>query len=372
MGIDFRKPTPLYCQIVEDIRMQIVDGRLKEGDQLGSHQQLALSYGVSLITIKKALADLITAGVLFSRVGKGTFIAPLPTAAAPVHQKLIGLVLRDLKDPYFSLILHGVEAHTSEKGYSLLLANSSDLLEKEESQIQHLRSLGADGLIIASSSHIYTATPTIRKLHAQNFPYVMVSYIEDEDISYVGSDNELGGFMATEHLLKLGYASIGFIAGESGNLLSDLRKKGYHRALAQYGQVYREEFTYRLQSKWNDFQEGYEIGRTLLDSPVRPRAIFAYKDLVALGLKQALLDQGLKVPDDLAIVGFDDIERAQYAPVPLTTIHQATDQIGALAVEALLARIEGVEHVPTRQILKPSLIVRASCGADRRGVQNGS
>ena len=150
MSIDFKKPTPLYQQIVDDIKNKIVNGQLRVGDQVGSHQELAQRYNVSLITVKKALAELISAGILFSRVGRGTYVAPL-LMPSQHDQKLFGLVLRDLKDPFFSLILHSVEANASKNGYSLLLANTSDLLEKEAAMTRNklkaelIASLGGNG-----------------------------------------------------------------------------------------------------------------------------------------------------------------------------------------------------------------------------------
>jgi DNA-binding LacI/PurR family transcriptional regulator len=370
MGVDFNTPTPLYRQIAEDIKAKIASGQKKGGDQLGSQQELAREYGVSLITVKKALADLIHEGVLFSRVGKGTYVAARKRAAIDLSKhKTIGLVLRDLKSPFFSLILHSVEEKASERGYNLLLSNSRDRLDKEESQIRHFRQIGVSGLIIASMSRIYRATTTIRKLHHENFPYVFVSYMEDEDIFYVGTDHEYGACLATKHLIKLGYNKIGYISGEEGNLLSELRKKGFLRALQQHGKSFEGSLVFRSSSKGekDDYRSGYEIGQRFPKLAKRPDAVFAYKDLAALGFQQAILDQGLQVPEDVAIVGFDDIERGQYAPVPLTTIHQPTAEIGAIAVETLIKRIEGKEAT-TRTILKPKLVVRESCGAKTRSI----
>lgn len=360
MAIDFKNPTPLYRQIVEDIKDKISSGQLMVGEQIGSHQELAKEYGVSLITVKKALADLIRDGILFSRVGKGTYVAQKSVSGDLFKQRLIGVVLNDLNNPFFSLIVQSVEVKASENGYSILLSTTSNHLEKEENQIHRFYQLGVNGLIIASRTHVFRASPTIRKLHRQNFPYVMVSYVEDKDIYHVGSDHELGGFLATEHLIKCGHKKIGYIDGEEGNLLSELRKRGYQKALQQYGKSYNENFVFRLLTKWQDYQSGYEIGRKFCELSEKPNAIFAYKDLVALGFEQAVLDRGLKVPDDVSIVGFDNIERSRYAPVPLTTIHQPTDKIGELAFETLIKRING-NSTETRIILKPELVIRKSC-----------
>ncbi len=365
MGIDFKNPTPLYLQIVDDIKTKVATGELTVGEQLESHQELAREYGVSLITIKKALADLIKDGVLFSRVGKGTFVDRKSARIDLSKHKTIGLVLSDLKNPFFSLIIHSIEAKASEKSYNILLSNTSELIEKEESQIRHFLEIGVNGLVIASLTHNYSASDTIRNLKNENFPFVMISYIVDEDIYFVGTDHEKGAFMATEHLIKLGYKRIGYINGEEGNLLGELRKKGYIRALEQYEKKCSEHFIFQLPLKRNDYQSGYQIGEQFFKLTDRPDAMFVYKDLAALGFEQAVLDQGKKVPDDVAIVGFDNIEGSRYAPVPLTTIHQPTDEIGKLAVETLIRRIEGGE-TDIHTILAPKLVIRKSCGAKEK------
>ncbi len=363
MPLDLRNPNPLYQQIVSDIRSRIAAGSYKENDCIGSHQELAKRYDVSLITVKRALNELINEGLLYSRVGKGTFVAGRSPFVIHSKHKTIGIVLNDLKSPFFSLIVHSFEERAYQLGYNILLSTSSDRLEKEEIQIRRFRDLGVDGLLIASLARRYRATPSIRKLQQENFPYVMVSYVEDEDVNYVGADHERGAFMATEHLIKLGYDTIGYINGEAGNLLGDLRKRGYLRALQHYNLEANDDFVFLLRAGGGeeDFRSGYEIGKSVIERNKRPRAMFVYNDLAALGFQQALLENGLRVPEDIAIVGFDNIKRGPIAVVPLTTIAQPTDQIGALAFDKLSMMIQG-QSVASRSILAPKLIVRRSCG----------
>ena len=361
MGIDLKNPKPLYLQISEDLASQITSGKLKIGEQLPSQQKLSGIYGVSLITIKKALAHLVNLGILFTRVGKGTFIARESVPDDVSRHKLIGIVLSDLRNPFFSLILDSIEKKSSAYGYTILFANSADEEEREESQIKHFLRLGVDGIIIASTTHDYRANHTIRKLHERSFPYVMISYVADKDIYFVGVDHEKGGFIATQHLIQCGYDNIGYINGEEGNLLGYLRKGGYLRALDAHGKPLQPDYIYQLTRNGNDYQAGYRIGKHFRELRSRPEAIFAYKDLVALGFEQAVMEDGLKVPDDVAIVGFDDIENDLYAPVPLTTVHQPVSEIGAIAVESVIRRIEG-SPVTTRTILEPKLVIRKSCG----------
>jgi DNA-binding LacI/PurR family transcriptional regulator len=200
----------------------------------------------------------------------------------------------------------------------------------------------------------------------------MVSYIADENIPFVGCDHERGGFMATEYLVKLGYQRIGYINGESGNVVGDLRRRGLAAALKIHGRRLDKRFLFHLRHKGEryDYQSGYEIGEKFAKLKLRPDAMFVYNDLSALGFEEAVLANGLRVPEDVAIIGFDDIERGEYAAVPLTTIRQPSDLIGKQAMELLLRLMEG-KQAPQRRILQPQLVARGSCRTVKSKNRNG-
>ena len=362
--IDPTSPEPLYRQVARSLRSDILSGRLRVGDRVESHHELSVRFDVSLITVKRALTELIGEGLLYGRAGKGTYVRASTLRKEQPRHETIGLVLRDLKSPFFSLIVQGAESFASRRGYSILISQSSSRVEKEEEQIRHFQEFGVSGMIIASMTHQYTANRHLRDLHESGFPYIVVSYIVDPDIYFVGTDHEEGGYLAGTHLLGRGYRKIGYINGEEGNAVGELRKQGLLRAMREAGVRFDDGWMFhlRLRGEWHDYASGYEIGTTFAALSDRPDAVFAYNDLSALGFQQALLDRGLDVPADVAIIGFDGIERGEYAPVPLTTIRQPADAIGAKAMEHLLARIEG-RSIPARTILHPQLIVRDSCGS---------
>jgi len=233
--IDFTNPQPLYQQIINDIHEQIEQGILKVGDKIGSHQELAEHYQVSLITVKKAIAELVRTGQLVSRVGKGVYVSRPRAEMDYTKTQTLGFVLRDLGSPFFSRIFMSVEKAAFTNRYNLLIAHTSNQPDIEDYQIRHFLELGVNGIIIASMSHQYTATPLIRQMLAANYPFVMVSYITDEDVPFVGTDHRLGGYLAGEHLIKLGYRRLGYINGEEGNLVGELRKQGFTQALAEHG-----------------------------------------------------------------------------------------------------------------------------------------
>jgi DNA-binding LacI/PurR family transcriptional regulator len=363
MPIDVQDATPLYQQIVDDIKSKIAAKELKAGDQLGSHAELSSVYHVSLITVKKALATLINDGVVFSRVGKGTYVAQHTADARQNGHPTIGLVIQDIRSPFFSRVMHSVEDAAYELGYHVLVSNSSGKAEKEEAQIARFREFGVSGMIIASMSHKYHATPAIRKMLHQGFPFVMVSYIADKDVPFVGSDHGRGAYLATEYLVKQGYQRIGYINGEQGNMVGELRRHGYEEALKAHGRRAdkRLQFHLRMRGEQHDYESGYEIGKKFPKLSVKPDAVFVYNDLSALGFEEAILEQGLRIPEDVAIVGFDDIDRGEYAQVPLTTMRQPTALIGTHAVELLVKLMNG-KSGPLRKILKPELVIRQSSG----------
>jgi len=192
---------------------------------------------------------------------------------------------------------------------------------------------------------------------------VMVSYTAGSDVHYVGTDQEPSGFLATQHLVEAGRRRIGYIGDKFGSMTCELRGSGYRRALTQNGLSVDPSFLfeYPYEGEWNDFRSGYAIGERVAALAVKPDGVFVYNDLGALGFQDALLDHGIRVPDDIAVVGMDDVELAGRARVPLTTVRQPVEHIGALAVDSLLARLRG-EQTETRKILQPELVVRRSSG----------
>lgn len=366
MTIDPTSVIPLYQQVAADLRRQIVAGAIPVGTRIPAHRALAEHYGVSLVTINKALAGLVSDGILRSRVGSGTFVAVRPPVVTvpPRGEDMLGFVLRDLSSPFFSLVAHAAQQRAEAAGYALLLSSSASRRSLEDDQIRRLRELGVRGLIIVSMSRTYRISGAIQELHDAGFPYVMVSYTQGDDVPFVGSDLDHAGFLATQHLLDLGRTRIGYIGDRTGSVLGELRKGGYVRALEERGLTPDPAFTfeYPFEGEWNDYRSGYAVGSHVAGLATRPDAMFVFNDLGALGFQDALLDHGVRVPDDIAVVGLDDIELAARARVPLTTVRQPAARIGELAVEMLLQRFRG-EATSRRQLLAPELVVRRSCGA---------
>src|SRR6185436_4194998 len=193
-------------------------------------------------------------------------------------------------------------------------------------------------------------------LQDAGIPYVMVSYTEGNDVPFVGMDLAGGGYLATQHLLAMGRQKIGYIGDSFGSIMCELRGRGYRRALEQAGLPVDPDlqFEYPFEGEWNDYRSGYSVAERLANLEKKPDAMFVFNDLGALGLLDGLLDRGIRVPEDIAVVGLDDIELAGRARIPLTTVRQPVDRIGSMAVDYILARMRG-ENPPVRQVLGPEL-----------------
>lgn len=188
-----------------------------------------------------------------------------------------------------------------------------------------------------------------------------------EKVDYVGVDNILGGYLAVEHLIKLGHQRIGVIGGSSESSVGFERLEGGKKALAHYGLDVISDYFLE-----GDFLKGsgYGGGKTFLKMKKPPTAIFATNDYMALGTYQAIVEEGIKVPEEIALIGFNDIEFASMKGIELTTIGQKKYEMGALAVKTLVERVEGAKVGPPKEIiLEPELIIRKTCGFYSTGYQ---
>jgi LacI family transcriptional regulator len=379
MRIDHATATPLYQQIATEIRRQIVDGELVVGQRLPPHRQLAKQLSVSLITINKALSGLVSEGVLISRVGYGTTVAVRPAAMAVNAPELepaaragagptLGFVLRDLNSPYFSMVATACEKHAHSRGHGLLVLSSGNVAEREDVQLRRLLAAGVQGIVVVSMSRTtYRLSDSLLALQQQGFPFAMVSFTVGEHVPFIGSDLDIAGALAVEHLLAMGRRRFGFLTDRFGSLSGAARSAAFRRVAAERGCPIDDAFVfeYPYEGEWNDFRSGRALGQHIATLSSRPDAMYVFNDLGALGLIEGLTSSGMRVPDDVAVVGFDGIAMGAQAPIPLTTVRQPVELIGAHAVDAVLAQIGGAQW-SYPDLLTPELVIRASSGAPAR------
>lgn len=268
----------------------------------------------------------------------------------------LALVVPQISGPYFSELIRGAESVTRAQHYHLLVYSSADAAE--EDPVLRLLPARTDGIILGTR---YSSDAYIQSLHRQGIPFLVLGRsIPGIQASSVRPENEKGAYMLTRHLLEdHGFRRIAFISGPQDQPHSQERLSGYARALSDWGIFTRDEW---VAAGNFDEDSGYRAALKLLDLPERPQAIFAGNDQMAVGLIAAANERGLRVPEDLAVVGFDDIPTARYLQPPLTTISLEIFEQGAKAVELLIERITD-RDAPDRTVLIPTtLMVRHSCG----------
>ncbi len=269
----------------------------------------------------------------------------------------LGLVIPDITNPFFPEVASGIEDAAVNSGYSVLLCNTNWDLRREENYIRLLAERRVDGMIISPiADGLGQGKSALGELP---IPAVFVSNAPKRSSrSCVIIDDVRGGFLATRHLIEQGYETVGFVGAATGSVTVDDRLEGYRNALREFGLPYREQHVV-LQ----DFrrQTGHRTILQMIDGGDYPRAVFAENDLLAIGIVQGIRERGLRVPEDIAVVGFDDIPIAGMQEVRLTTIAQPKQMMGRIAVELLLEHIaQGEESSPRMVVLEPQLVVRGS------------
>ncbi|MEV6108740.1 LacI family DNA-binding transcriptional regulator [Streptomyces sp. NPDC051940] len=271
---------------------------------------------------------------------------------------LVDLVFNDLDSPWAVEIIRGVEDVAHAAGVGTVVSAIHDRAGSARQWMTNLRARASDGVILVTSVLEPTLHEELRRL---GVPLVVVDPAGAPalDAPTVGATNWAGGMSATEHLLGLGHRRIGFIAGPPRLLCSRARLDGYRAALEGAGMPVDDELIVQ-----GDFyhESGFTGCNTLLDRADPPTALFASSDQMALGAIEALRRRGLRVPEDLSVVGFDDLPEVRWCAPPLTTVRQPLSEMGKLAVRTVLGLAQGVEPASPRVELATELVIRASTG----------
>jgi LacI family transcriptional regulator len=265
---------------------------------------------------------------------------------------LVGLVVPDLMQSFFAEIATALTAVLSPAGYFLLISDTSERAAEEAANIEVLVSRKVDGLIIASAQRAGTMLEKLKT------PYVLIDRrISGLDANYVGTKNEDIGLLATEHLIEQGCRRIAHLRGPTLSTAVG-RLRGYRRALEKHRLPIREDF---IVEAGHQDTTGYQAMQKLLAQTPRPDGIFCFNDPVAIGAMHAILDAGLSVPRDIAVIGAANMRYSDILRIPLSTVDQGTTEMGQQAAHVLLASIAAKKPLQPRQIvIPPRLIVRAS------------
>lgn len=270
--------------------------------------------------------------------------------------RTIGMLLTASSNPFYSEVVRGVENSCYERGYSLILCNTEGDEERMNRSLETLMQKRVDGLLMMCTE---THLPSAEILNRYpSVPMVMMDWAPFEGRGDIIQDNALlGGELATQHLIDRGYTRIACIAGPQDKTPARLRLEGFHKAMTSSGLPVLPGYV--VDGDF-EFQGGFNAMNQLLTLELLPEAVFTSNDAMAVGVYHALFQAGLRVPQDIAVMGYDNIELARYLTPPLTTIHQPKDELGELAIDTLIHRMRDPDASQQTLVLTPELVERGS------------
>lgn len=350
---------PLHTQITDILIQRINNGELKPKDRLPSEHELCEEFDVSRGTVRQALSRLESMGYVRREQGRGTFVVERDPEGRVLAGNQIGFIVPYVRDSFIPEILLGVERAAAEQGLSVMFKHVENDSQRQGEVIESLASQGLAGVVLYPVDSVHNEP--MKRLTLEGYPIVLVDrYLNGVVTDWVMSDHFGGAVRAMQHLIELGHERIGFVSWRDPAISMEHRKAGYMQALAEAQIAYDPALVCEV--------EGYP--RIDLDSLQRfltehqdLTAVFAANDQIALAVYQAARELGVRIPHDLALVGFDNLDFTMHLDVPLTTVEQAAFELGKRAVETLLARIKDPSN-PRQQVIVPTrLVVRRSCGA---------
>jgi GntR family transcriptional regulator, arabinose operon transcriptional repressor len=353
---------PKYIQLKQEIQSWLVSGRFMKEGRIPSEKEIAEQFHISRHTVRHAIGMLDKEGLLHRVRGKGTFVTQL-TRRNKIGTKIIGFLTTNILNDTFPSTIKGVEKTLRNNGYTLLLSSTDDDKNKEEQQLKKLISQQVSGLIIepTKASLENRNLGLYLSLMNQNIPYLMINerYSELNCPSLKVDDNE-GGFIAAQHLIQLGHRRIaGFF--KTDDLQGLNRLKGFIRAHSLYDIPLNSKQVISYASYDKNLKVIESVKSMLQKMEDRPTAIVCYNVKLAIKLLELIRQYRLKVPEDISLVSFDDSYLATVTEVKLTSLKHSKVEMGVLAAEMLISKIENREMQWEKEILfKPELIVRDS------------
>lgn len=345
--------------------------RGKPGDAAGAPlgrsrtvKEIAAAANVSVATVSRALQrpEIVseTTRQHIHEVVKRLGYTPnaLARNLRTARTRLIVALLPDIANPFFSEVIRGIEQVAHESGYSVLLGETQSSLVREQAYADMVAARQADGII--TMSHRVPAIPIQGRLPVVN----ACEYVKDAQISSVYVDNVAAAGAAVDYLVMLGHRDIAFIAGPPASPICVDREQGYRLALQRAELPARAELTVTGDFSIEAGERGIEL---LLSRGKTFTAVFCSNDEMAIGAMRALSTHGLRVPEDVSVVGFDDIRFARYMSPPLTTVAQPKNALGREAMSMMIELLNDAQVPPRKRVLSAELVVRGSTAPPKRG-----
>ncbi len=366
---------PLHIQLLNDLRHRILSGEWAPGSRVPSENMLVRLLGISRSTVRLALNAAKAEGLIDSVPGKGSFVCAKPSKQ--LSSNLIGFIIPYFRSSFDGQLLRGAESTLRAKGYRTLFCNSERQVAEEDRLLRLLLDDHVAGIMIWP---VMDDQPqrVLFDLSRQNVPLALMDRtFPNLSADTVLCDNHSGGYTATRHLIDLGHRQIAFMARPHLNLLPIAeRLRGYRQAMQDAGLEPSDPLLigasqeistdYALRSYTNANGEDIRQIRKYLTAPKRATAIFAMNDLMALQILRAAELAHVRVPQELSVVGFDDLDLAGHLEVPLTTILQDSFALGQETARVLLQRIAAPHHPPRQIVLPTRLVARASTAPPSR------
>lgn len=273
----------------------------------------------------------------------------------------IGLLIRETDNPFYSEVVAGVRTYASKHEYTVLVTSSEGDYQEERRALDLLQEMNVDGLILYPVLNKETDLSPLFELKRRNFPFILLESIWGLNASLIGVDNAAASGRAVEHLISLGHTRIVHFAGPAYSMHGKERIDGLYRAFSASHIAFPDD---AIVPTGAHLEDGYRVGlqyfgeRSAAD---RPTAVTCFNDMVALGLCRALAELGLRVPDDVSVVGYDNLPVLDYLSVPLTSVHVPKFEMGEQAAKILLEHIQAHQVIPPRRIqFEAELVVRGS------------
>lgn len=359
--LDISKPSPLHHLVKKRILELIQDGTLKDGDRLPPEEMIAEENGISRGTVRTALTELTREGIITRYPKRGTFLttkrSTKPTIHIGVISPLLSLTEKEKTDFYQNELLGGLQNGFQETEASLLF-HQNNLHNSENVEILYGRNV--DGILFLLPSK--TQIDILLKLQKKDVPLMIAGATPEGNFNFVGTDNKKGIEDAVKLLAAQGHKKIAAVFSNLDYFDSYYRHRSLVDSLQKLSLPCKKEWIRiipRMTSeKWSD--ESLKITGEILSGREKPTAIVTGGGFISLGVKKAIEDTGLRIPEDISLIGFDDFYSAEYLTPPLTTISQPIWEIGELAVKKLADIISNRVPLPCQVLLKPKLIMRDS------------
>ena len=326
-------------------------------------KDIAKIVGVSVMTVSKALRDEpdVSAATKAKIKKLALDLGYVPDSSAQGLRtkttKLFGLVIPAATNPVYARIVFAIEERARELGYDILLAQTQNLAEREDACLRRLLSRRVDGLFITPVYRFEAEARIYQEIVARKIPTVLLGSPAPFCKSFVAIEIEelVASYNVTKHLLALGHKRIAYFTGPSAAPWAHERFEGYRRALREAGLAADDKLVFQSGSTIDD---GAKAALQMLNEGSHPTAIQCVSDLVAIGCAETLLQQGLKIPDDISLAGFGNILAAEFYRVPLTTVSQPKYRLGVAAVETIMRLIHGeslqLKRLAAELVIRPS------------------